>query len=482
VQRYILESDVQQIVCPNPECRVGWSDDFLDETMTRSFLLGDFKKHREKILLDLERIHLPEAQADAARYKEAKEKTAAITALIEEANNEIAMLPERAAFVNAQKEYYSISRLHANLDESYQTYLSTSRAFRIATSKIYQRIDGLKTKEYKRDMYFVKIFGRERRTRAGANRGEQTERSGWSFVMKCPVNECQGFVGNDWACGLCKASVCKDCRDPTDAEHACDPEKVLSVKALKKEAKPCPNCAAMISKIDGCDQMWCTQCKTAFSWRTGEKQTQVHNPHYYDWMRRNGQTIPRADIPAGPVHQGDCLTPEQVVDNVYHYYYRNPNIADWCRKIRHFRAVRRMYDAQLSTEKETEQRRKLRVKRLVNEITDDDWKIALQRIEKLRKRTTRVLQIIDLFLQAGTDILRGALPTEADRDGIHLQMTELQTYCEDQFTQTEKRFNMVVPSFYEFTQNATRNAVAPALPIAPPVPALPVAPTEVQHI
>ena len=48
-------------------------------------------------------------------------------------------------------------------------------------------------------------------------------------------------------------------------------------------------CTAAIFKISGCDQMWCTQCHIAFSWKTGQKVTGViHNPHFYQWQRNNG--------------------------------------------------------------------------------------------------------------------------------------------------------------------------------------------------
>ena len=59
----------------------------------------------------------------------------------------------------------------------------------------------------------------------------------------------------------------------------------------------------MITKIDGCDQMWCVSCHTAFSWRTGQAASGiVHNPHFYEWQRRQGGgEAPRVpgDIPCG---------------------------------------------------------------------------------------------------------------------------------------------------------------------------------------
>ena len=58
-----------------------------------------------------------------------------------------------------------------------------------------------------------------------------------------------------------------------DCEHTCNPDLVETAKLLAKDTKSCPTCQTKIFKIDGCDQMWCTQCHTAFSWKTGAIQT-----------------------------------------------------------------------------------------------------------------------------------------------------------------------------------------------------------------
>jgi hypothetical protein len=64
----------------------------------------------------------------------------------------------------------------------------------------------------------------------------------------------------------------------------------MSYATFKKEAKPCPKCGEFISKIGGCDQMFCNRsgCGTAFSWKTGLIELGViHNPHAHAFFQNN---------------------------------------------------------------------------------------------------------------------------------------------------------------------------------------------------
>ncbi len=145
-------------------------------------------------------------------------------------------------------------------------------------------------------------------------------------VMRgCPREDCRGFLNDKWLCGVCDLSVCRHCHvglaeDETIVEnvpegkrlHICDPDQVATARLLARDTKSCPTCKALISKIDGCDQMWCTQCQTAFSWQTGQvEEGRVHNPHYYEWQRRNKGSVIRepaqpGDVPFGGAQGGDC--------------------------------------------------------------------------------------------------------------------------------------------------------------------------------
>lgn len=122
-----------------------------------------------------------------------------------------------------------------------------------------------------------------------------------SSVRKCPTNSCKGFltqVADDspvWNCGLCDNKTCTTCMQHCEEEHKCKKSDVDTVKLLMKDSKPCPNCGEFITKAVGCDQMWCTSCNTPFSWERMEiiKTGAIHNPHYFEFMRREGNAVLR---------------------------------------------------------------------------------------------------------------------------------------------------------------------------------------------
>lgn len=141
-------------------------------------------------------------------------------------------------------------------------------------------------------------------------------------VCNCPSQDCRGFIlKSNYTCGICSTQICKDCLvaisspstkkrklddGPCCAEnsaHKCSPDDLQTVSVLLSTTRACPNCSVPISKISGCDQMWCTQCHCAFSYRTGEvEKGNVHNPHYFNWLQKQKQ----ADEPLQ--YNGGCNT------------------------------------------------------------------------------------------------------------------------------------------------------------------------------
>ena len=143
--------------------------------------------------------------------------------------------------------------------------------------------------ELKADLYTTK----NQLMRQGPDQVEHVQQ----FIHRCADSSCNGFVSSAWKCATCDKHTCPHCRElkasRDDDAHVCNPDTLASVALLKKDTKPCPNCKVLVHKTEGCDQMFCTQCKRLWSWNTGKFETRGHNPHYLQWMREHGGGLPR---------------------------------------------------------------------------------------------------------------------------------------------------------------------------------------------
>jgi hypothetical protein len=150
------------------------------------------------------------------------------------------------------------------------------------------------------------------------------------FIRPCPATSCNGMLSSGYVCGLCSTKVCATCfaikrlgNAEVNEEHQCKEEDIKTADLIRKETKQCPKCAVSIFKIEGCNQMWCTNCNTAFDWRTNQViNGNIHNPHFFEWQRMQngtGSTQPEG----GPPAAGGCIWPEYNQGQQHWYYLRN---------------------------------------------------------------------------------------------------------------------------------------------------------------
>lgn len=232
--RTYLTSTASDPHCMN--CKKGWSQKFIVANLNQTWVSKDYKEHRKKFLTDQQIAKLPESMAAAAQYKKNEEYR-------EQANAVKAKLDEAKAVVR-------------KLDEEHRHLLQA----------VYR-----------------------------AERGQSSRKTEIKFIMPCPVDDCRGLLSTAYKCEICKTYACSKCLVPTghirdDPNHVCNEDDVKSAQLIKESTKPCPGCGERIYKTSGCDQMWCTKCHTTFSWQTSAliTNTIIHNPHYYEWQRKNG--------------------------------------------------------------------------------------------------------------------------------------------------------------------------------------------------
>ena len=121
-------------------------------------------------------------------------------------------------------------------------------------------------------------------------------------IIKCTSSGCNGIIYTNtsdkiYPCNLCNIYTCIDCCHVFDKEnqenhenHICDVDTVKSVEYIKMNSKNCPKCNIRISHIDGCNQMFCVYCNTAFNWDTlviYKTLERYHNPHHQQYIKNH---------------------------------------------------------------------------------------------------------------------------------------------------------------------------------------------------
>jgi len=363
-QTYLLNETKPH--CMNTDCDREWTRQFLRQTFTQVFINKNYKKHRENILFNNERALLPATQpiVEAVINKEKIQKD--INSLREEISR------REIEVRRLQNHYYDADRI---------------------------------------------VTGRNREDAVRA-----------VFVRACPEEECRGFLSTQWKCGICEKWTCPDCHEvkgtERDCEHVCNPDNIATASLLSRDTKPCPKCGTGIFKIDGCDQMWCTQCHTPFSWRTGRIENIVHNPHYYEWMRRNAVNgvIPRnpGDVPG----ENQCPARREITHNTVNEISRailnirtlnndgtplsetdksqlRNRVSRLCQSIIHIRyneLVRYNYNYLRNNQSH-------RVEYMRNNMSEEKFKTVIQQNDKKYQKNREILNVFTLLCETCTDII-----------------------------------------------------------------------------
>jgi len=270
------------------------------------------------------------------------------------------------------------------------------------------------------------------------------------FTKACPGTNCRGFLSTQWTCGLCEVYTCPECHEQKGEDHTCNPDQVATARMLENDTKPCPKCQTPIFKIDGCDQMWCTQCHTAFSWRTGKTETVIHNPHYYEWMRKQSVTgeIPRAqDCRALTQHtavriarlSGDPRSArmeflQEIVRNTLHI--QHVELRGKYEEIDHV-AVNR----------------DLRVSYMRGSISEEKFKVLLQRSEKSTAKCEEIRSVLLMLVATVTDIVMRLgedlqyHPKDDVFSSFTVEMKSIQEYTNEQLQEVSKAYKCVPLQF-----------------------------------
>ena len=236
---------------------------------------------------------------------------------------------------------------------------------------------------------------------------EYKDTSTTSVVWKwaCPLDACKGFLNDQHTCGVCSKQFCNDCNVEMCDGHVCNDATKKTIQMLKKDSKPCPKCSTVIHKIDGCDQMWCPDCKSAFSWDTGSIQKRIHNPHYYEYLRNTQGFVPRE--PGDDPVNCDNITNTQIRQLHWvlkDHVRRHPTYMPVWDSLR---LVSNEIDHgkwRIPTDKENKEQL-WRVQYLINDIDENTWKKNLQQQDKAYRKKIEIHSILTTYVNLCYDIV-----------------------------------------------------------------------------
>lgn len=360
--------------CMNPECGVELTDDFLESNFTKVWMKEVWLPNRSKLTLDREKSRLQSTQY-----------------IVEILNGK-------------EKTQETIQELYARRRELWEQMRAIDEEVRV--HKI--RVEDAE----------MALQGR----RLMQSEGEKKQ-----FVKKCPGDNCKGFLSTRWHCTLCGIHVCNKCHAiKTEGEdHECNPDDVESVKLLANDSKPCPKCSVMIHRYEGCMQCWCTQCHTGFDWRTLKIETgRIHNPHYFSWLREQEGGVPREEdrcdwgelIPLNPIrNQLEMIKPPPSTRVNQETGVSTPMWIEWQELSRNvYEAYRLMnhvrYDEMHRYRDDADanemKKQSMRIKYLMNRISEENWLRELIVMEKVSKRKADYRALLEMLTQCMSDIFR----------------------------------------------------------------------------
>jgi hypothetical protein len=373
-------------------CRNQWDRRFLSQAFPKTFLTKNFKQHRANVLFEREKSLFPETMAS----------------ILEDQRREA--LKERLI---------ELRRAQSDIQRQIET----------VQQQLYRRATTTTTHE--------KI----------------------TFVRPCVHDGCKGYISEtNGQCGLCQHFTCVECNvalsTETRHDHTCREEDCQNWVFIRQSSKPCPSCHVRIHRISGCRQMWCPQCHTAFDYVTGKiERGIIHNPHYFDYVRRNGHDHNHHHIDENPCGNGNRLVTFFQLQRMLVKLGHKTQQDEWTRFYRFVAHIQRVELPKLLRYRDTPFHTTTLVLRklfMKNMIDENQFKKRLQEYEKKWNKMRLLYEIYECVENVGRRLL-WEMTTDGDtkKDELLTERNELRNFFNDSINDLNFQYQSTLPCLDE---------------------------------
>ena len=261
-----------------------------------------------------------------------------------------------------------------------------------------------------------------------------------NYRQRCFQEDCRGWLNAESVCGVCLKTFCGECQCEALVNHVCNQGQVQTVQFINATSRPCPTCYTLISKTEGCDQMYCIVCDTPFSWRTGTVENGIiHNPHYLRKMEMGGY-MPRMpvtdELPAWRDLSDLIPRNDELVRGFYALVY------DLLKKQNDlFKPINNDYE---------------RAQLMINKMTETKFRSILQVKEKRWLLRRQIAKTTDEFLRVGSWLFWQLLRREVSLDELRKKIEGLRVQANTELLQVSRRWEHLCVPLYDSEFNVKR--------------------------
>ena len=380
VKDYLVSPMAEHLACMNPECRGQWTVEFLNNNIWSSEAVACIRKNQRDIAVSLDRSRRVEALELVAAARERKR-------LIRERDEISAELAEKER---------ALSELREKRRRVVQRVSSTAPTYRRG--------------------------------------GRAAARMSITWEYPCSVPDCRGLVASSGQCHVCETWICKQCGVPTlqknDESHTCKQEDIDTARELRNNTKPCPKCATLISRTEGCPQMHCVACRTNFDWNSGRilEARAVMNPHLEQWRRENPGADPDQAAATALQQQQDGVcasTAYGISDSMWARRWPRDRRAfnlflSIARCATHAQSYARDVRSWIQNTKDND-KTSHGVKFFLGESSEAQWENAMKRSWEKHQRVESAMQIWQTFYITISDTFRAGMREIEANDSVALK-------------------------------------------------------------